>query len=110
MSGSLDIEYVFLSNNKISLLVNSGIAYNYLISGFQEIGVETYNLEATDFQGVSYNYMLGAGFLYRYSDAIGLYLKYDWKETLDMSEGTPNETYKISSYVYSAGIRFNLSN
>jgi len=44
------------------------------------------------------------------TDATGVYLKYNYKNTLEMDEIDPNDTYNITSYVYSVGVRFNLAN
>ena len=45
------------------------------------------------------------------TDATGIYLKYDWRNTMDMKEAEDaNESYKLTSYVYSVGVRFNLAN
>ena len=86
------------------------MAYNYLLSGFQNMGSASYDLADSDFEDNSYSYSVGTALLYQMTDATGIYLKYDWSNTLDMEEEDTNESYKLTSYVYSLGIRFNLAN
>ena len=50
----------------------------------------------------------GTGILYKMTDATGIYLKYDWSKTMNMEDA--NDSYKLTSYVYSVGIRFTLAN
>ena len=106
VSASTGLEYSFPVQDKISLLANGGITYNYLLSGFQNIGSATYDLADSDFEVNSYR--VGAGILYKMTDATGIYLKYDWSKTLNMEDA--NDSYKLTSYVYSVGVRFNLTN
>ena len=106
VSASASLENNFPLKDKVSLLASGGMTYNYFLSGFQNIGAATYDLEDTDFQETSYSYTVGLALLYQCTDAMGVYLKYNRKNTLDMNE----ETYKIISYVYSIGARFNLDN
>ena len=108
VSASLGLEYSFPVKDKISLLANGGITYNYLLSGFQNIGSATYDLADSDFEDNTYSYNVGAGILYKMTDATGIYLKYDWSKTMNMEEAT--DSYKLTSYVYSVGVRFNLAN
>ena len=108
VSASAGLEYSFPVQDKISLLANGGIAYNYLLSGFQNIGSATYDLADSDFEDNTYSYNVGAGILYKMTDATGIYLKYDWSKTMNMEDA--NDSYKLTSYVYSVGIRFNLAN
>jgi opacity protein-like surface antigen len=111
VSASLGLEYSFPIQDKVSLLLNGGMAYNYLLSGFQNIGAATYDLSDTDFQKSNLSANVGIGMLYQMTDAIGIYLKYDWRNTMDMKEAEEtNESYKLTSYVYSVGVRFNLAN
>jgi opacity protein-like surface antigen len=111
VSASLGLEYSFPIQDKVSLLLNGGMAYNYLFSGFQNIGAATYDLSDTDFQKSNLSANVGIGMLYQMTDAIGIYLKYDWRNTMDMKEAEEtNESYKLTSYVYSVGVRFNLAN
>ena len=111
VSASLGLEYSFPVQDKVSLLLNGGMAYNYLLSGFQNMGSVTYDLADSDFEDNTYSYSVGAGLLYQMTDATGIYLKYDWRNTMDMKEAEKaNESYKLTSYVYSVGIRFNLAN
>ena len=111
VSASLGLEYSFPIQDKVSLLLNGGMAYNYLLSGFQNMGSVTYDLADSDFVDNTYSYNVGAGVLYKMTDAIGIYLKYDWRNTMDMKEAEEtNESYKLTSYVYSVGVRFNLAN
>lgn len=108
VSASAGLEYSFPVQDKISLLANGGITYNYLLSGFQNIGSATYDLADSDFEDNTYSYNVGAGILYKMTDATGIYLKYDWSKTMNMEEAT--DSYKLTSYVYSVGVRFNLAN
>ena len=111
VSASLGLGYSFPVQDKVSLLLNGGVAYNYLLSGFQNMGSATYDLADSDFEDNSYSYSVGGGLLYQMTDATGIYLKYDWRNTMDMEEGELiNESYKLTSYVYSVGVRFNLAN
>ena len=111
VSASLGLEYSFPVQDKVSLLLNGGMAYNYLLSGFQNMGSVTYDLADSDFEDNTYSYSVGAGLLYQMTDATGIYLKYDWRNTMDMKEAEDsNESYKLTSYLYSVGIRFNLAN
>ena len=106
VSASAGLEYSFPVQDKISLLASGGIAYNYLLSGFQNIGSSSYDLADSDFDVNSYR--VGTGILYKMTDATGIYLKYDWSKTLNMEDA--NDSYKLTSYVYSVGVRFNLTN
>ena len=108
VSASLGLEYSFPIQDKVSLLLNGNIAYNYLLSGFQNMGSVTYDLADSDFEDNTYSYSIGTGLLYQMTDATGIYLKYDWSNTMDMKDA--NDSYKLTSYVYSVGVRFNLSN
>ena len=108
VSASTGLEYSFPVQDKISLLANGGITYNYLLSGFQNIGSATYDLADSDFEDNTYSYSIGTGLLYQMTDATGIYLKYDWSKTMNMEEAT--DSYKLTSYVYSVGVRFNLAN
>ena len=110
VSASLGLVYSFPLQDKVSLLLNGGMAYNYLLSGFQNMGSASYDLADSDFEDNSYSYSVGTALLYQMTDATGIYLKYDWSNTLDMEEEDTNESYKLTSYVYSLGIRFNLAN
>ena len=111
VSASLGLEYSFPIQDQVSLLLNGNMAYNYLLSGFQNMGSATYDLANSDFEDNTYSYSVGTGLLYQMTKATGIYLKYDWSNTLDMEEGEDtNESYKLTSYVYSVGIRFNLAN
>lgn len=109
VSASAGLELNLPLQDKISVVASGGMAYNYLFSGFQNMGAATYDLAATDFEEKSYSYNVGAALLYQVTDAIGLYLKYNWKNTIEMEENT-NETYKLATYTLSTGIRFNLNN
>ena len=108
VSASTGLEYSFPVQDKISLLANGGITYNYLLSGFQNIGSATYDLADSDFEDNTYSYSIGTGLLYQMTEATGIYLKYDWSKTMNMEEAT--DSYKLTSYVYSVGVRFNLAN
>lgn len=111
VSASLGLEYSFPVQDKVSLLLNSSIAYNYLLSGFQNMGSATYDLADSDFEDNTNSLSVGTGLLYQVTDAIGIYLKYDWRNTMDMKEAEKaNKIYKLTSYVYSVGVRFNLAN
>ena len=111
VSASLGLEYSFPIQDKVSLLANGAVTYNYLLSGFQNMGSVTYDLADSDFVDNTYSLSVGAGLLYQMTDATGIYLKYDWRNTMDMKEAEDaNESYKLTSYVYSVGIRFNLAN
>ena len=111
VSASLGLEYSFPVQDKVSLLLNGSMAYNYLLSGFQNMGSATYDLADSDFEDNTYSYSVGTGLLYQMTDATGIYLKYDWRNTMDMKEAEDaNESYKLTSYVYSVGVRFNLAN
>lgn len=111
VSASLGLEYSFPIQDKVSLLLSGDIAYNYLLSGFQNMGSATYDLADSDFEDNTYSYSVGTGLLYQMTDATVIYLKYDWRNTMDMKEAEDaNESYKLTSYVYSVGIRFNLAN
>ena len=111
VSASAGLEYSFPLQDKVSFLVSGGMAYNYLLSGFQNIGSAKYDLADSDFEEKTYSYTAGAGLLYQITKATGIYLKYDWSNTMDMKEaGQANESYKLTSYIYSVGIRFNLAN
>ena len=110
ISANVALEYVFLLEDKLSLLFSGGMAYNYLISGFQNIGSATNDLVESNFEDNTYSYKIGTGLLYQVTDIIGVYLKYDWSNTMDMKEVETNESYKLNSYEYSVGMRFNLAN
>ena len=111
VSASLGLEYSFPVQDKVSLLLNGSMAYNYLLSGFQNMGSATYDLADSDFEDNTYSLSVGTGLLYQVTDATGIYLKYDWSNTMDMEEGELiNKSYKLTSYVYSVGVRFNLAN
>ena len=111
VSASAGLEYSFPVQDKLSLLLNGNMAYNYLLSGFQNMGSSSYDLADSDFEDNTSSYSIGTGLLYQMTDATGIYLKYDWSNTMDMEEGELiNESYKLTSYVYSVGIRFNLAN
>ena len=111
VSASLGLEYSFPLQDKLSLLLNGNMAYNYLLSGFQNMGSVTYDLADSDFEDNTYSFSVGTGLLYQVTDATGIYLKYDWRNTMDMKERELiNESYKLTSYVYSVGVRFNLAN
>ena len=110
-SASAGLEYSFPLQDKVSLLVSGGVAYNYLLSGFQNIGAATYDLSETDFEKSNLSATVGAGLLCQITDATGIFLKYDWSNTVDLKESkSTNETYKLTSLVYSIGMRFNLAN
>jgi len=106
VSASAGLEYSFPVQDKISLLANGAVTYNYLLSGFQNIGSSSYDLSDSDFEASSYS--VGTGILYKMTDATGIYLKYDWSKTMNMEDA--NDSYKLTSYVYSVGIRFTLAN
>jgi opacity protein-like surface antigen len=106
VSASAGLEYSFPVQDKISLLANGAVTYNSLLSGFQNIGSSSYDLSDSDFEASSYS--VGAGVLYKMTDATGIYLKYDWSKTMNMEDA--NDSYKLTSYVYSVGVRFNLAN
>ena len=106
VSASAGLEYSFPIQDKVSLLANGAVTYNYLLSGFQNMGSSSYDLADSDFEASSYS--VGAGVLYKMTDATGIYLKYDWSKTLNMEDA--NDSYKLTSYVYSVGVRFNLAN
>ena len=108
VSVSAGLEYSFPIQDKISLLANGGITYNYLLSGFQNIGSSSYDLTDSDFEDNISCYRVGAGLLFQMTDATGIYLKYDWSKTLNMEEA--NDSYKLTSFAYSLGVRFNLAN
>jgi len=111
VSASLGLEYSFPVKDKLSLLFNGNMAYNYLLSGFQNMGSAKYDLADSDFEDNTYSLSVGTGLLYQVTDATGIYLKYDWRNTMDMKEAEQaNDSYKLTSYVYSIGIRFNLAN
>jgi hypothetical protein len=111
VSASLGLEYSFPIQDKVSLLLSGDIAYNYLLSGFQNMGSSSYDLADSDFEDNTYSYSVGTGLLYQMTDATGIYLKYDWRNTMDMKEAEDaNESYKLTSYVYSVVVRFNLAN
>ena len=111
VSASLGLEYSFPIQDKVNLLLSGSMAYNYLLSGFQNMGSATYDLADSDFEDNSYSYSVGTGLLYQITKATGIYLKYDWSNTMDMEEGELiNKSYKLTSYVYSVGVRFNLAN
>ena len=111
VSASLGLAYSLPLQDNVSLLVSGGMAYNYLLSGFQNMGSSSYDLADSDFKDNTYSYSVGTGLLYQMTDATGIYLKYDWRNTMDMKEAEDaNESYKLTSYVYSVGIRFNLAN
>lgn len=111
VSASLGLEYSFPVKDKLSLLLNGNMAYNYLLSGFQNMGSATYDLADSDFEDNTYSLSVGTGLLYQVTDATGIYLKYDWRNTMDMKEAEKaNKSYKLTSYVYSVGVRFNLDN
>jgi opacity protein-like surface antigen len=106
VSASAGLEYSFPVQDKISLLANGAVTYNSLLSGFQNIGSSSYDLSDSDFEASSYS--VGTGILYKMTDATGIYLKYDWSKTMNMEDA--NDSYKLTSYVYSVGIRFTLAN
>ena len=106
VSASAGLEYSFPVKDKISLLANGAVTYNYLLSGFQNIGSSSYDLSDSDFEVNSYR--VGTGILYKMTDATGIYLKYDWSKTMNMEDA--NDSFKLTSYVYSVGIRFTLAN
>ena len=108
VSASLGLGYSLPVQDKVSLLLSGGMAYNYLLSGFQNMGSSSYDLADSDFEDNTYSYSIGTGILYQMTDATGIYLKYDWSKTLNMEDA--NDSYKLASYVYSVGIRFNLAN
>jgi opacity protein-like surface antigen len=111
VSASLGLEYSFPVKDKLSLLLNGNMAYNYLLSGFQNMGSSSYDLADSDFEDNTYSLSVGAGLLYQITDATAIYLKYDWRNTMDMKEAEKaNKSYKLTSYVYSVGVRFNLAN
>jgi opacity protein-like surface antigen len=111
VSASLGLEYSFPVKDKLSLLLNGNMAYNYLLSGFQNMGSSSYDLADSDFEDNTYSLSVGTGLLYQVTDATSIYLKYDWRNTMDMKEAEQdNESYKLTSYVYSIGVRFNLAN
>jgi opacity protein-like surface antigen len=111
VSASLGLEYSFPVQDKLSLLLNGSMAYNYLLSGFQNMGSATYDLADSDFEDNTYSLSVGTGLLYQVTDATSIYLKYDWRNTMDMKEAeNSNKSYKLTSYVYSVGVRFNLAN
>jgi hypothetical protein len=111
VSASLGLEYSFPIKDKLSLLLNGNMAYNYLLSGFQNMGSSSYDLADSDFEDNTYSLSVGAGLLYQMTNATGIYLKYDWRNTMDMKEAEKaNKSYKLTSYVYSVGVRFNLAN
>ena len=111
VSASLGLEYSFPVQDKVNLLLSGSMAYNYLLSGFQNMGSATYDLADSDFEDNTYSLSVGTGLLYQVTDATGIYLKYDWSNTMDMEEGELiNKSYKLTSYVYSVGVRFNLAN
>jgi hypothetical protein len=105
VSASAGLEYSFPVKDKISLLANGAVTYNYLLSGFQNMGSSSYDLADSDFEASSYS--VGTGILYKMTDATGIYLKYDWSKTMNMEDA--NDSYKLTSYVYSVGIRFTLA-
>ena len=108
VSASTGLEYSFPVQDKVNLLLSGSMAYNYLLSGFQNMGSSSYDLADSDFEDNTYSYSIGTGILYQMTDATGIYLKYDWSKTLNMEDA--NDSYKLTSYVYSVGVRFNLAN
>ena len=109
-SVSAGLAYNLSLKDKVDLLLGLGLAYNYLFSGFQNIGAATYDLSDTDFQKSNLSANVGIGMLYQMTDATGIFLKYDWSNTVDLKESEPtNEAYKLTSFVYSVGIRFDLA-
>jgi opacity protein-like surface antigen len=109
-SANAGLNYTFPVQNKVSLLISAGLSYDYLISGFQNIGSATYDLEDTYFQKTSYSYNAGAGLIYHINNITGVYVKYDYRKSFDMDETDPNNTYTIKSYMYSLGVKFKLNN
>ena len=111
VSASLGLGYSFPVQDKVSLLLNGGMAYNYLLSGFQNMGSATYDLADSDYEDNTYSYIVGAGLLYQMTDATGIFLKYDWSNSVDLKESESTiETHKLTSFIYSVGVRFNLAN
>jgi opacity protein-like surface antigen len=111
VSASLGLGYSFPVQDKVSLLLNGGMAYNYLLSGFQNMGSATYDLADSDYEDNTYSYIVGAGLLYQMTDATGIFLKYDWSNSVDLKESESTiETHKLTSFMYSVGVRFNLAN
>tara|TARA_B100001758_G_scaffold143421_1_gene123525 strand:+ start:17046 stop:17681 length:636 start_codon:yes stop_codon:yes gene_type:complete len=106
VSASAGLEYSFPVQDKVSLLASGGVTYKYFMSGFQNIGSSSYDLVDSDFEANGYS--VGAGILYQMTDATGIYLKYDSSNTYNMKDA--NDSYKLTSYVYSIGMRFNLAN
>ena len=110
VSTGVGLEYQYPLQERVGFLVNGGLAYNYLLSGFQHLGSATYDLKDTDFQKNSYSYIIGGGLLYQCTNTIGVILRYDYKNTADMTEKDPIDTYTISSYAYSLALRFRINN
>lgn len=111
MSLSAGLEFPFLTQKKVSLLASVGMSYSYLFSGFQDMGAVTYDLGYTDFQKTSFMYSLGPVLLYQMTDAIDIYLKNEWSNTMYIKEReSATEGYSISYYTCSLGLRFNLTN
>tara|TARA_B100000886_G_scaffold329048_1_gene278039 strand:- start:538 stop:1191 length:654 start_codon:yes stop_codon:yes gene_type:complete len=108
VSTSSGLGYNFVVKDNLKLLLNGSLSFNYLLSGFQNLGSSSYDLEETDFQKKTYGYSIGGGLLYQCTNSIGIVFRYDYKNTLDMNERDLYETYTIISYMYSMGIRFNL--
>jgi hypothetical protein len=109
-SASAGLAYNLSIKDKVDLLLGADVAYNYLFAGFQNIGVATYDLSGTDFEMSNLSSSVGVGILYQITDATGIFLKYDWSNTVDLKERDVTiETYKLTSFVYSLGIRFNLA-
>jgi hypothetical protein len=109
-SASAGLAYNLSIKDKVDLLLGADVAYNYLFAGFQNIGVATYDLSGTDFKMSNLSTSVGVGILYQITDATGIFLKYDLSNTVDLKERDVTiETYKLTSCVYSLGIRFNLA-
>lgn len=111
MSTGLGLGYTSPNTlERLSLLLSTNIDYNYLLSGFQNIGSATYNLSQSDFPENVFDYSFGGGLLFQVTKSIGIYFKYDLRNTYNMKEsGQPSKSYKITSHVRSIGLRINLS-
>ena len=78
VSTGVGLEYQYPLQERLGFLVNGGLAYNYLLSGFQHLGSATYDLEVTNFQKNTYSYIVGGGLLYQCTNTLGVIFRYDY--------------------------------
>ena len=104
ISLSSGIGYEFTLTDRTKIMLNGDLTFNNFISGYQDVGSSTFNLENYNFQKNSFGYKYGCALSYDILTNLSVYLKYNLSEFFNMNDNTL--IYNISSHIYSIGIQF----